>query len=199
MRYFALAAAAAALAAPAQAQPTDPAAQRVESYFAQVQTVMKAALPMKSRVDRFEPIVTATYDNAAALALAAGPAYRTASPADRAAATAALARRGAVLHAGNFARFDGERFIVEPQAQTRGADKLVRARIQGKSGAPATLIYRLRQGADGQWRILDVVSEGVSQLAVQRSDFAAALKIGGLPALTRRLTELNAKALAAAR
>lgn len=182
----------------AHAQAADPSAQRLETYFAQVQNVMKAGpqLGAKGRADRFEPIVTANYDNAAALGLVAGAAYAKAPPAERSAATAALARRGAVLHAANFTSFSGERFIVEPNVQVRGTDKLVRARIVPQTGNPATLIYRLRQGADGQWRILDVVSEGISQLALQRAEFAGVLRSGGLAALTKRLTELNAKAAA---
>ena len=75
----------------------------------------------------------------------------------------------------------------------RGADRLVRSRVVGRAGGAGTpIIYRMRQ-QDGRWQVLDVVSKGVSQVAVQRSDFAGAVSQGGLPGLTARLAELNAK------
>lgn len=201
IRTFALGALLSALPAAAMAQAADPAVSRVENYFAQVQQVMKAGpqLGLKGRVDRFEPIVANFYDNAGALSLVAGSAYAQAPMAERQEAIAALERNNAVRHASNFTSYDGERFVVMPTAQTRGVDKLVRAQIVPRTGTPATLLYRLRQGADGQWRILDVVSEGVQQLALQRADYMTTLKAGGLAALTKRLNDLSMKALAGAR
>jgi phospholipid transport system substrate-binding protein len=46
----------------------------------------------------------------------------------------------------------------------------------------------------GAWRILDVVAEGVSQLAVQRADLASTVSGGGAAALTKRLAQVDAKA-----
>ncbi|MDT7933313.1 MAG: ABC transporter substrate-binding protein [Sphingomonadaceae bacterium] len=180
-----------ALAAPvtARAQVTDPAAQRVESYFAALMPVMKggAKLGIKGRADRYEPVVEQYYDAQGALRLIAGASYAQATAADRQAALTALNRLNAVRHAANFDSYSGEKFTVEPAVQTRGTDKLVRARITGSNGQGAALVYRLRPGSDGQWRILDVVSEGVSQLNVQRAEFAAGLKNGGLSGLTKQL------------
>lgn len=197
-----LAALMSALATPAAiAQAADPAAARIERYFAGIEGVMKGgrALGVKGRADRFEPIVAAHYDIPGALALVGGSAIAGAGAADKAAATEALTRYNAVRHAGSFVAYNGERFVVEPAVQARGADKLVRGRITPKSGqGGAVLVYRMRRGADGEWRILDVVAQGVSQLALQRSEFGAALK-GGLPGLTKRLQELNAKGLATTR
>jgi phospholipid transport system substrate-binding protein len=41
---------------------------------------------------------------------------------------------------------------------------------------------------EGNWKILDVYSNGVSELALRRSDFAAAIASGGAPTL---ITHLN--------
>ena len=53
--------------------------------------------------------------------------------------------------------------------------------------------YRLRQ-SDGRWQIIDIFyRNAISQIALRRSDFAAALAKGGARALTAHLDILSAK------
>ena len=40
---------------------------------------------------------------------------------------------------------------------------------------------------DGGWRIIDVFADGVSQIAVQRAEFASTVKAGGAAALAAKL------------
>lgn len=173
----------------AEAQALDPAAQRIGAYHAAIQATLAEtarATPAR-RAAAFEPVVREYYDVAAAMPLVVGRAWATASAADRAAATIALARRSAVSHAVNFAGTRAK-FTVEPRAIPRGGDMVVRGAIGGTPFA-----YRMRQ-TTGRWRIVDVVAAGVSQLAVQRADFASTIAVGGVPALTKRLGELDRKA-----
>ncbi len=172
----------------ARAQASDPAVARVQDYGRAVADVARetAKMPFKARVERFIPVVHSYYDLPGALALVAGPAWADASAADKSAALAAFTRNSAVQHAENFAA-PGFALAVDAKPALRGADRLVRAHTGGE-----TLIYRLRQSA-GQWRIIDVTARGVSQLAVQRSDFASTVAKGGVPALTAKLVEINAR------
>lgn len=176
-------------AAPAWA---DPAADRLQAYDDGVIAIMKAKLPLAQRVARFEGLVRAYYDMPTIAALVIGPSWSSTSSADRAAATAALTRHSAVSLARNFASYGGERFTIDPNVVSRGASRIVKLTIaSGSSGN--TLLYQMRQG-DGGWRIVDVVAGGVSQLAVQRSDLAAAVASGGAAGLAKRLAQLDAKA-----
>ena len=173
----------------AQAQPGDPAVARVQAYGGALGTVVREAgkLGGKARVERFVPVVVEYYDLGGALALIAGPAWSAASAADRATAIAAFARNSAIQHAANFTAPEFH-LMVEPVAKARGADTLVRAHIGAE-----TLVYRLRLGG-GRWRIIDVIARGgVSQLAVQKADFAATVAKGGVPALIAKLNEINAR------
>lgn len=177
-----------ALAAPfaahaAHAQPADPAVARVSAYGAAITRIAGSGAPVKARAERFLPVVRDAYDLSGALALIAGPAWASASAAERKAALDAFARLNAARHAVNFHEA-GLVFAADPTAKPRGADRLVRARIGDE-----TLIYRLRQ-TSGAWRILDVTARGVSQLALNRSDLASTVATGGVPALTRKLDEL---------
>jgi len=175
------------LAVPAvvQAQASEPAA-RIGAYDDAVIQVMKAKLGLAARAERFEPIVKAHYDMPTIAGLVAGPAWANASAADKAAAIAALTRHSAVSLARNFTSYDGTPFTVDPKAIERGPDRVVKVTI-GKD----VLYYRMRQSA-GTWKIVDVISSGVSNLALQRADFATTIQSGGLPALVKKLAQLDA-------
>jgi phospholipid transport system substrate-binding protein len=169
----------------AQAQAID-AAQRMTGYNDAVIAIMKAKAPLPARADRFEPVVKAYYDMPTIAALVVGPAWTSASPADRAEAITALTRHSAVSLARNFASYSGERFTVDPKVIERGPDRVVKVTINTD-----TLLYRMRQSA-GQWKIVDVVSSGVSNLALQRADLQTTLEKGGIAGMVKRLGQLDA-------
>jgi phospholipid transport system substrate-binding protein len=170
----------------------DPA-DRLGRYDDGVIAIMKGKLPLGTRIARFETLVNAYYDMPAIAALVVGPSWASTSPADRQAATTALAHHSAVTLARNFDRYDGQRFAIDPTVQARGTSQVVKLTIQGRSSSN-TLLYQMRRGADGAWRIVDVVADGVSQLSVQRSDMASTVAAGGAAGLAKRLAQVDAKA-----
>ncbi len=181
-------AAALILAAPAaaQAQAGDPAAARIGAYDEAVIGIMKAKLGTAARADRFAPLVKSYYDMPGIAALVAGPAWASASPADKTAAIEALTRHSAVSLARNFKSYTGERFTVAPQVIARGAEKVVRVTIDTDQ-----LFYRMRL-TGGSWKIVDVISGGVSNLALQRADLASTVQAGGVAAMVKKLGQLDA-------
>ena len=182
-----MAAAFALMAIPAavQAEPGDSAA-RMGAYNDAVIAIMKAKLPLPARADRFEAVVKSYYDMPAIAALVAGPAWANASAADKSAAIAALTRHSAVSLARNFTSYSGEKFTVDPKVIERGPERVVKVTIAG-----TPLFYRMRQSA-GQWKIVDVISSGVSNLALQRADLASTIAAGGLSAMVKRLGQIDA-------
>lgn len=196
MRITALTIAAALMATPAVVSAADqtPAA-RIGAYDDAVIAIMKQHLPMKARVARFHLLVDDYYDMAAIAQIVAGPAWAKAPEVDRTALADALAHHSAVQLAQNFARYGGERFIVDPAVQMRGDSAIVKVTIQS-GGSPTILYYRLHQSGRG-WTIIDVMSGGVSQLAVQRADLAStASGSGGLGAVVRKLAAIDARTVA---
>jgi phospholipid transport system substrate-binding protein len=173
------------IAAPAAAAP-DPAAVVGDFNAALVASMQSAkGTSLSSRTAKLTPLVTATHDMAGMTRLITGPVWATTSAADRDALIAAFTRHSVVTYAINFSGFDGEKFTVAPKVDMRGADALVHGAIVAKDGTTA-LNYRLRQ-TDGGWRIIDVFADGVSQIAVQRAEFAATVKAGGAAALAAKL------------
>jgi len=183
----ALAVMALAAAAPAAAKEASEPAAVVADFNASLLATMKdgKALGLAGRTAKLLPLVKATHDMPAMTRLAAGPVWAATPPAQQAALTDAFTRHSVIAYAVNFASFDGQRFTVQPKVGTRGADALVHAAIVSK-GSTTALNYRLHQ-TDGGWRIVDVFADGISQIAVQRAEFAATLKAGGAAALAAKL------------
>lgn len=168
-----------------QAQTND-AAQRMTAYNDAVIAIMKAKASFPARADRFEPVVKSYYDMPAIAALVVGPGWATASAAEKADAIQALTRHSAVSLARNFTTYSGERFTVDPKVIERAPYRVVKVTINTD-----TLLYRMQQ-AGGQWKIVDVVSGGVSNLVLQRADLQGTVAKGGIPAMVKRLGQIDA-------
>jgi len=52
------------------------------------------------------------------------------------------------------------------------------------------LLYRMRE-VDGAWKVIDVYSDGVSELTLRRDDFGAAIAAGGALALIAHLHKVS--------
>jgi len=87
--------------------------------------------------------------------------------------------------------YSGEEFKIGRTARKSGDQAYVSSKIVRPDGPPVRVAWRLR-GRDGQWRIVDIVVEGVSMALTQRSEFGAVIrkdggKISGLNAKLRKL------------
>lgn len=148
---------------------------------------------LSARTAKLLPVVRATHDLETMASKVVGPAWASAPASDRAALIDTFAKHSALSYAANFASFAGERFVVDPAIVARGAYKVVRTKIVASSGG-AALDYKLRGGAEG-WRIVDIYADGISQIAVQRSEFASTIAAGGVAALVRKLEAADATRL----
>jgi len=59
---------------------------------------------------------------------------------------------------------------------------MIRTRLVQKAGEPVRFDYVLREGKEG-WRIVNVLADGVSDLALKRVEYRAILQRDGFPAL----------------
>ncbi len=187
---------AAALAAgpAAFAAPADPAAARVDTLHNAVIEMMKSGGGVKERARKIAPAVEAAFDLPTMTRFAVGPQWAQMTPAQQAALTAAFTRLSVATYAHNFSSYSGERFELDPNVQTRGADKIVQSKLIPAHDKPVNLIYRMRQ-TPGGWKIIDVYYDGVSQLTTRRSDFAQPVASGGAEGLLNHLNVLTEKLL----
>lgn len=85
-------------------------------------------------------------------------------------------------YAGWFKSYEGERFeFLERQSMPRD-QVMIRSRLVQPSGETVRFDYILRQGKDG-WRIINILADGVSDLALKRVEYRAILQRDGFPKL----------------
>jgi phospholipid transport system substrate-binding protein len=198
MRMLPFAAAAAVMlsAGPALAQASDPAVATVQMLDNGLIATMKAgkAAGVSGRTARIGPVIDRAFDIPLMTRLAVGPQWTSISPADQQALVAAFRRMTVSEYAKNFDDYSGQSFVVAPNVEARGGDKLVRTTLKDPQGSDVAIAYRLRQDG-GQWQIIDVFyKNSISQIATRRSDFAGVLQKGGAKALIAHLNALSAKA-----
>lgn len=175
-----------------QAQAADPAAAQIDAFDSALLKVMKQgkALGPQGRYRELQPAVERAFDLAAMTRFAVGAKWTSASPQQQTALVNAFTRLTVASYAHNFDSYDGERFVVDPNVQTRGPDKLVKSQIVPSKGAPTRIAYRMRQ-VGGTWRVIDVYYKGsISELATRRSDFSSAPDV---QALIQRINALADK------
>jgi phospholipid transport system substrate-binding protein len=170
---------------------SDPAATPVQNLTNALLESMRAgsAEATTERYRKLEPVIEHAFDLPLVTRLAVGPEWTSFSPEQQKALIAAFSHFTIANYVHNFHAFDGERFEID-DVVSRGEDRIVRTRIIPAHDLPVNLLYRLRE-IDGAWRILDVYSNGVSELALRRSDFAAAIASGGAPALITHLNRMS--------
>ena len=177
-------------AVPAQAQAADPAVEQIQGFYDALTASMKSGGTTKSRYEKLKPAVEKAFDLTAMTQTAIGPSWATTSDADKKALVDAFTRMTIANYAKNFDDYSGEKFVVEPIAQARGADKVVESKLV-TAGQTIPFNYRMRQTGGG-WKILDVYLNGsISELATRRSDFGATLSSGGAPALIKKINALS--------
>lgn len=183
---------------PAIAAPVDPAASQIETFYGALVDTMKhgEALGFSGRFDKLAPVVDGVFDLPLMTALSVGPVWSTVSDTDRKSLVAAFRRMTVANYVANFTTYDGQKFTVDPAVETRGADRIVRSRLESKGETPIAFIYRMHESG-GAWKVVDIFLDGsVSQIAMRRSDFAATVRAGGATALVKKLNALADKLVA---
>lgn len=161
----------------------------VESFHQSLLAVMKGAAKARA-VDRYvelEHKVESTFNLPFMIQIAAAAKWRTATDDEKAKLAQAFKRVSAATYASRFDGFAGERFETLGEQEGPTGTRLVLTRIvrPGKEPVPITYVTR-KFGED--WRVIDViVSGGISELAVRRSEYSAVLADSGPSELIARL------------
>ncbi len=181
-----------ALTQSASAGSADPAVTAVQTLNDALLKSMRAGTSesMTERYRSLEPVVEQTFAMPLVTRLAVGADWSGFSAEDQKAVIAAFTRFTAANYAHNFHDYDGQKFEIDDAVLLRGPDKVVRTRIIPAHDTPVTLLYRLHE-VDGGWKIVDVISNGVSELALRHADFAPALAAGGAPMLIQHLNKAS--------
>jgi phospholipid transport system substrate-binding protein len=151
-------------------------------------SVMKDAktLAYGGRYARLAPVVKETHDLAGIARIAAGAYWQQLSDEQKALFVGIFTDLSIANYAYQFDDYSGERFKTDGTEPLSRGDVVVHATLTKSDGEQVRFDYVLRP-ADGQWRIVNIIVDGVSDLALKRAEYTSILKSAGFDALIAKL------------
>lgn len=185
---IALALALALGAGAARAETADNPQAVVEQLHAALLQAMTGAeqLGYQGRFDLLAPTLAGSFDFPAIARIVTGRHWKALSEAQRAHFIETFRTLSTATYAVNFSGFSGERFATLGTAETKGGT-IVRTELVKTDGSRVPLTYLLHKSPEGAWLIVNVIAQGVSDLALKRAEYAAVIKAEGIDSLIKRL------------
>jgi phospholipid transport system substrate-binding protein len=166
------------------------ATEVVEKLHSTLLAVMKDGdqLRYQGRYDQLAPVIKSSFDIPFVSRTVLGKYWETFNSEQRSRFVEAFTQLSIATYAANFDRYSGERFKTISEKDVSDGRILVQSQLIKSDGGQVQLDYLLHR-TGGQWRIINIIAEGVSDLALKRADYSAFLKNKGFEALLKKLNE----------
>jgi len=153
-----------------------------------------SALPSEVKRERIETIVYANVDFDTLSKLVLARNWKKLTPEQQAEFQSEFKRHLSVTYSRNIDNYRNEGVKVVGEREEARGDRTVLTKVVRGDGGSADIVvdYRLRQ-AGSEWKIIDVIVEGVSLVANFRSQFQDIIGSGNPDKLIALLREKNAK------
>ena len=175
---------------PLPSAATHPAIEVVENLHTNLLSVMEDGnrIGYKGRYERLSPVIRSSFDLPYIARVAVGRYWESFNDEQKAKFVETFIKLSIATYAWNFDAYSGERFKVISEKEQGGGQILVRTELTKSDGGKVQLDYILHR-VNNQWRIINVIAEGVSDLALKRADYSNFLKNRGFEALLSKLNE----------
>lgn len=180
-----------AVAAPVAAQDGD-AVGVVDELHAALLDIMQNAdtLGFAGRRDRIAPVIEKSFDLPFIARFVVGRYWDEVGSGRQREFRDVFSRWTIAQYAARFDGYTNEKFVTVSSDQTRKGRVLVRTVLEvgGDPAGNVTLDYLLRYKT-GDWRIINVIANGVSDLSLKRADYGSVIRSQGIGALIDKLNE----------
>lgn len=177
------------IAAQSELETESPAAV-VERFQNELVSVMKAAeqLGYRGRYARLAPAVRRSHDIATIARISVGAYWDGLDDAQRTRLIETFEELSIATYAHRFDGYSGERFETQSSGDLSAEVAGVRSLFTTADGGEVHFDYVLHKDNRG-WRIVNIVVDGVSDLALKRAEYAEILSRDGFDALIAALKE----------
>lgn len=168
----------------AMAVETSPS-QVVTAFHEGLLTVMKEAktLGPKGRYEKLAPRIERSFHLALMAQVSASSHWRKATEEQAEKLVAAFSHLSISTYASQFDSYSGQSFVTLSEKPGPQKTVLVKTQIIDPGSKTVDITY-VTHKIKGQWRIIDVLLDnGISELAVRRSEYRRILKTGGIDGL----------------
>ncbi len=177
--------------APAAASSSDLTSHEpIELLNATLLDVMQNAdtLGYEGRWNRLAPVLTEVYDLQYVSRIVLGTGWDTLDDSQRSEMVDTFKNLIITTYAARFDGYSGQSFAIASDAELKRGRVLVRTELVDPEEV-ISLDYILHKDGVGQWRVINVVANGVSDLSVKRAEYSSLLRRSGFPALMGRIRE----------
>lgn len=176
------------LATPPNARAASTPADTVSAFHQALSDSMarSAKLGCEGRIAKLGPAVDAAFDLPFIAERSLRRHWKTLDESQRQQFTAALRTSVVTTYATEFATPGSVSFSTGNTETQSNGDALVRASLKPRDDAAVSLDYLLKSRGE-RWQVVNVLADGVSDLALRASQYDGLVKKDGLPALLARL------------
>jgi phospholipid transport system substrate-binding protein len=166
------------------------ATQIVEKLQTTLLAVMKDGdkLGYRGRYKQLDPVIRASFDMPFISKTVLSKHWGTFNDEQRSKFVETFTKLSIATYAANFDSYSGEHFKMIQEKEVGGGRILVQSQLIKSNGGQVQLDYLLHH-TDSQWRIVNIIAEGVSDLALKRADYSNFLKNKSFEALIATLNE----------
>ena len=133
-------------------------------------------LNYEGRFKKLHPIIDQAHDFSSISKVVTGKFWSSLSPDQKTTFVRVFTDLSVSMYADRFNSYNGETFTVLSEKDLpRGNRKLVDTRFTKSDGEEVRFLYMLHQ-VGGQWKILNITVNGVSDLALKRAEYGGILK-----------------------
>ncbi len=135
-------------------------------------------LSMEKRKSSFRSLLQKNFDIPTIARFALGRYWKVATPAEQKEYSSLFENMIIEVYSSRFGEYNGEKLEVRGSRAEGKNDILVNSAIVPANGQDIQLDWRVRYKG-GQYKVVDVIVEGVSMAVTQRSDFSSVIQRGG--------------------
>jgi phospholipid transport system substrate-binding protein len=174
----------------AQTESGATAKQIVEKFQTELIAVMKNGkqLGYAGRYDKlYEPVLN-SHDLTKIARIIVGKEWEKLSEAQQQKLADIFIRLSVASYAHNFKDYSGESFVFDSEEETARGGVVVHSTLIIPDDKPVKFDYMLKE-KDNSWRIINIIANGVSDLALKRSEYTTILQREGFDALMAKINE----------
>ena len=151
-------------------------------------SVMREAeeLGFEGRYKRLKPVITQEFDLPFIARYTLGSSWDKLNEQQRTQFTETFQKLSITDYAHYFDSYSGQHFTIEGESPLPRSGIQVRSKLIDPDGSNVVFDYLLHK-TDGQWRIVNVIANGVSDLAVKRAEYRQIMRKEGFNSLLNKL------------
>jgi len=170
-------------------QPDTTARAVVEKFQAELLDTMKngKSLDFQARYQKLSKPVIESHDLTKIVRIVIGKDWKSLTDEQKQALVKEFAKLSIASYAHNFKGYSGEAFSVDSDEKTQRGGVIVHTILTIPDEKEVKLDYQMKKKGE-DWRIINIIANGVSDLALKRSEYTSILKREGFDALLAKIS-----------